>query len=308
MTRRGWLIAVVIACAAAGCKKSKAKPKPAPDQGSATPVTAADAAPAAASTRLVPLVWTIEKAGKTSRLLATIDAGIADVEAALPAALWEQIKNAKTVALQWNFAEVTMPMLKRTDGALSTDLTAEEKAKLEAAIGAPFVAELDKVKPSFTATVVSAHGLPTANPMQAVINQRAQDAGVPTVYVETGVVQQALLDRWLDVKAVKALIADLDEVKAGNLALVAAYEKGDEAALATMRDHHMPWKTAGLAGDALTAMRKATIDDRHAAWIVFLRPLLDVGDAFVAIDALDVVGPGGLAEGLREAGYTVTRQ
>jgi uncharacterized protein YbaP (TraB family) len=201
-----------------------------------------------------------------------------------------------------------MPMLQRTTGALSTDLTADEIAKLRAAIGATFVADLERVKPSFAATVVSAYGLPTQNPMQAVINQRAQDQGIATVYLETGVTQQALLDRWIDVNALKALIADLDGVKAGSAALLAAFIRGDDVALAAMIDQRLPWKTTGRTGAELEAMRKATLAERHAAWIPFLVPLLAGGNVFIAVDAADALGPGGLIELLRTEGYTVTRR
>jgi len=302
---RPW-IALVLALAVVGCKgKGKARPAPATD-GSAAHAPAKDAPPAATGAQLVPLVWTIEKDGKSSRLVATIDAGI-DVDAQVPAAIWDQVKASRTVVLQWNLAEVTMPMLERKQGALSTDLTADEKAKLESAISAKFVADMEHSKPSYVATVVSAYGLPTSNPMQAVINQRAQDAGVPTVYLETAEVQQGLLDRWIDLHALQALIADLDGVKAGNAAVVAAFVKGDTDALAGLIDQRLPWKTTGRTGAELEAMHKATIADRHAAWLVFLKPLLDGGNVLVAVDALDAVGPGGLVEQLAAAGYKVAR-
>ena len=52
-------------------------------------------------------------------------------------------------------------------------------------------------------------------------------------------------------------------------------------------------------------MTRATLADRHAAWVTFLKPTLDAGGALVAVDAVDAVGPGGLIEQLRAAGYDV---
>jgi uncharacterized protein YbaP (TraB family) len=199
-------------------------------------------------------------------------------------------------------------MLQRTDGgSLANDLTADETAALTAALGAKFVADLDTAKPSFVATVISAYGLSTRNPLQAVINQKAQEASRPTAYLETGVAQQALLDRWLDLATVKAMIAHLDGIKASNAALLAAFVHGDAMALTGMVANQMPWQRgiAGRSGADLDAMTKATLTDRHAAWVTFLRPTLDAGGAFVAVDAVDAVGPGGLIEQLRAAGYDV---
>jgi uncharacterized protein YbaP (TraB family) len=301
--RAAAVAAAVAAASLAACKKSE----PPPDPGPATP------APRDAPPPLPPpadaievLGWTITKgAAPPSYLIATLDAGV-DTARIAPA-VWARLETSRIAVLQWNFAEVTMPMLQRTQGALSTDLTPAQLATLRAAIGDKFVADLEQVKPSFVATVVSAHGLETRSPMQAVINQRAQDAGVATVYLETGVDQQALLDRWLDLRALRALIADLDAVKAGNLALQAAFVRADEAALATMHDHRTPWKTAGRAGAERAALDKAITTERHAAWLGVLRPILTEGNAVVAVDALDAVGPGGLVEALRADGFAVTR-
>jgi uncharacterized protein YbaP (TraB family) len=297
------LAAAAAVAAVAACKKAA---EPPPDPAPVTPV-ARDADPAPPPADAIEVLgWTITKGtAPASYLVATLDAGVD--AARIPPALWARITTARIVALQWNFAEVTMPMLQRTTGALSTDLTAAQLATLRAAIGEKFVADLEKVKPSFVATVVSAHGLDTRSPMQAVINERAQAASVPTVYLETGVAQQALLDRWLDVRALRALIADLDGVKAGNLALQGAFVRADEAALATMHDHRTPWKTAGRTGAERAALDQAITTERHAAWLGVLRPLLAEGNVVVAVDALDAVGPGGLVEALRADGFAVTR-
>lgn len=305
MTRA--LVVATAIVAAAGCKHDEPA-KPAPPHPSDSAVT--DAAPTAAPTTgamITPLEWTVTRAGATSRVLATIDAGI-DTDTQIPSAIWDQVTAAKTVVLQWNLAEVTMPMLQRTDGgSLAKDLTADETAALTTALGGKFVADLATAKPSFVATVLSAYGLSTRNPLQAVINKQAQDAGRPTVYLETGVAQQALLDRWLDVASVKAMIAHLDGIKAGNAALLAAFVHGDAMALTGMVANQMPWQRgiAGRSGADLDAMTKATLTDRHAAWVKFLAPTLDAGGAFVAVDAIDAVGPGGLIEQLRAAGYDV---
>lgn len=305
MTRALLAIACAGACAAAACKSGKTADPPEPGSASGAGSTATVPAPADA---IAPLVWTVETAaGESSRIFATIDAGL-DVDKQLPPAIWDQMKASKTVVLQWNLAEVTMPMLQRTDGGtLAGDLAPDEMRALTDAMGPTFVRDLDKVKPSFVATVISAYGLPTRNPLQAIINQKAQEAGLPTVYLETGVAQQALLDRWLDTAAVKAMIANLPAIKASNTEQLAAYVRGDEAALAAMLPSQMPWKRAqsGHTGADLDAMTKATTTERHAAWVAFLKPVLDEGKAFVAVDAVDAVAPGGLIELLRAAGYRV---
>jgi uncharacterized protein YbaP (TraB family) len=305
--RNAVVAAVIAAVIAIGCSNKKRTGIGVASSDAAVATTpTADAAPQApVAGQLTPFLYKIDKAGKTSWLLGTIDAGV-DANALLPATVWDRVKASKTVVLQWNLAEMTIPMMKRASGTLSTDLTADEKTRLVKAVGEKFVADMETSKPWFVASVLSAQGLETRNPMQPVINQVAQDAGIATVYLETAVVLEATLDKWLDGKAVKAAIAALDTVAADNAALRTAFVAGDEAALSAMVDKRMPWKTAGRSGAALDAMKQALVA-RHAAWVTFLKPLLDAGDAFVAVDVFDLIGPGGLVEILGKDGYTVLR-
>ncbi|MBP6631320.1 MAG: TraB/GumN family protein [Kofleriaceae bacterium] len=306
------VMSLVLAMAGAGCKDKGKGAGKAPGPGSNTPTAGSAAATAPADARpapagpATPILFTVSKDGKTSHLLGTIDAGF-DITAQLPPSVWTLFDGARAVVLEWNLLEVTMPMLRRTDGKkLSDDLSPAELSALEAAVGKDWVAQLADAKPSFVAAVLSARGLSTRNPMQPVLAARAEDKKVQIVFLESGAAQQERMDTWLDLGAVRALLADPD-LAARNGKLVDAFTRGDLVTLASLREERMPWKTAGKTGDALAALDRATLDDRHVAWLPTLTNQLGEGGAFIAVDAMHLPGDKGLVAVLERAGFVVTR-
>ncbi len=65
------------------------------------------------------------------------------------------------------------------------------------------------------------------------------------------------------------------------------------------------WEMAGEDEDPLMDMA-LLLDDRNTSWIEKLKPILDKGEAFVAVGALHLPGDIGLIELLKKEGYTLS--
>ncbi len=65
------------------------------------------------------------------------------------------------------------------------------------------------------------------------------------------------------------------------------------------------WEMAGEEEDPLMDMA-LLLDDRNTSWIEKLKPILDKGEAFVAVGALHLPGDIGLIELLKKEGYTLS--
>lgn len=95
------------------------------------------------------------------------------------------------------------------------------------------------------------------------------------------------------------VIDDIDRLKLEPGKLRKAWLEGDETALIEATN-------SGILADR--ELRQALLVDRNNAWLDQLVPMLEQGKKpLVAVGAAHIVGPDGLAELLRQRGYTLTR-
>lgn len=312
-----WPSVLLVTVALVACKDGqRATSTPVPGStGSASAATPKPPAPAAtgstdAAAQVVPFLYRVRSGDATSHVLGTVDIGVAVTR--LPPSVWDAFAKAKRVVLEWNFGERTAGLreqMQRPADAppLSATLTPDERTALAGAMGGG-AADLERVATWMATAVVSSTGIPRTDAIQAVLADRAQTQEQPITYLETMESQNQRLAKWLDARALSALLADVGALRRGNDAYLAAFTRGDEAELARLRGERTPWKTAGRSGADLTALEQATLGDRHATWLPILRPLLEAGGAFLAIDASHLVGPGNLLDRLREAGFEVVKE
>ncbi|MEZ4365758.1 MAG: TraB/GumN family protein [Kofleriaceae bacterium] len=278
--------------------------------GSATsaPTAITPPSPTPSSDAVVPMLYAVRKDGQTSHVLGTIDIGLPAPK--LPPSVWSAFASAKAVVLEWNFGERTTGLrerMRRDGSKLSDSLTPEERTALAGAVG-PGAKDLDTAATWMAPGGVSSTGLPRTDAIQAVLAARAEEQEVPVTYLESMDVQVTRTAKWLDERALRALLADVTAVRRGNLAYLEAYTRGDEAALAELRGERTPWKRAGRTGAELAQLDAETLGDRQATWMATLQPLLTAGGAFIAVDVAHLVGSPNLLARLRDAGYDVTRE
>jgi uncharacterized protein len=294
------LTAVVASCEK---KKEEAPAAPAPDVAVAT-----DAAVVTAEHLPRPFLWKVEKAGTVNYVFGTMHLGV-DADRVLPPWLWAIFDGAKAFAMEADATDANLvSAIMRTDGTtLDQELGPDYWAKLEKVVTPQMAAGVKGMKPSAVAVLVTLQGLPMTAPMDLVMASRAKKASRPITYLEDARMQQALVDKWMDIRALKAMLDDPDGIRAKNVELLATYHAGDDTRLAALISDQTQWKEMGLtARDAEKAMEEM-LYARNRAWIAPLETLFAPGGAFVAVGVGHLVGQQNVLELLGKKGYAITR-
>ena len=147
-------------------------------------------------------------------------------------------------------------------------------------------------------------GLPVVDMRLA---EEAKEKGIPVIGLETIELQLAALAGVPDDEQLQMLKVGLkyaDRTSDMLETLLQLYLKRQMGAA-------MPFQIAlaeksGFTAAAFNGFQKALLVDRNAKMAKKAAPLLDKGEAFVAVGALHLPGKTGLVALLREAGYTVT--
>ncbi|MFN3546271.1 MAG: TraB/GumN family protein [Mesorhizobium sp.] len=270
------------------------------------------------------LLWTVKKSGvEPSFLFGTMhltDPRVTELTDAARAAY----DSAGTVVIETtdviDQARMMAAMIERpdlmmyTDGATLTSALPPEKAKaIEAGLSARGIppASVSKMKPWMLAGVLS---------MPACENAR-KAAGMPILDVKLAKDAQA---QGKTVAGLESMIDQLDAMASLPLdfhidGLIATLELGDRIddvfetmiVLYAREDVGMIWPLFRkvLPEDevgAYEAFERIIIDARNVTMRDNAIPILDAGNAFIAVGALHLPGERGLVELLRAAGYTVS--
>jgi uncharacterized protein YbaP (TraB family) len=204
-----------------------------------------------------------------------------------------------------------------TDGeTLTSTLSAEDRAALEKGLadrGIPLETVI-KMKPWMLISMVALPACETARQaagMPVLDLKLAQDAkaagkelkGLETLGDQLGAMASLPMEFHLRTLIDMLKVGD----KAGDMleTMIVLYEREETALI-------MPLLTAysaglGMDNSGYAEFEQALIVKRNANMVRSAEPMLDTGNAFVAVGALHLPGPNGLVELLRKAGYTVTR-
>ena len=252
------------------------------------------------------LFWAAEKAGKTTYLLGTMHVGV-DAKTKLPVEVWKQLDAAPVFAMETDPADPVMKtMAEPRDGSLHADLGDVYWQKLETEMTPAVAARLDHAKPVIAAVMLSLKGLPETEPMDGALAAAAVAEKKPIVFLEPAAKQIGLLEKWLDARAIKALLDHPAEAAAHDRDMLAAYLDGDEARMAALAaSERATAKAAGYTDAEYDQEMTDLVYERNAAWIDAIEKL-DNG-AFVAVGALHLIGPKSVLDLLAHRGYTVHR-
>lgn len=255
-----------------------------------------------------PLFWSIEKDGITSYALGTIHTGV-DAEARLPAIVWAKLDAAKAFAMETNLSDpALMKILECNNCSLRRDLGEKYWTKLEKVITPQVAAQLEPMKPMVAATMLSMRGLPQTTQMDTLLLARAQRANKPIVYLEEAAAEAAILEKWMDVKALKAMLDDMEGSLQHTKEMLAAYLAGDEVRMVKLSEDE---RTQALAHGYTAKEFEESMQDmlygRNASWIAGIEKMHAAGGGFIAVGAMHLVGPKNVLELLAKDGYKITR-
>ncbi len=305
----------VVACRDTS-RPAEVKPVPVPVvvQTPATPGSAAAAAPAAddpwtkkaaAKDPLPhPLFWSIEKDGITTYALGTIHTGV-DAEARLPSIVWDKLDAATAFAMETDLSDPALAKILECDHcSLRKELGESYWKKLEAVITPELAARLDPMKPMVAATMLSMRGLPQTTQMDTLLLARAQRNNK----LEPAEAEAAILEKWMDVKALKAMLDDVEGSEQHTKDMLAAYLAGDEAKMAKLSDDEKAQALAhGYTAKEYDESMQDLLYGRNAAWIAGIEKMHAAGGGFLAVGAMHLVGPKNVLELLAKDGFKITR-
>jgi uncharacterized protein len=320
--------ALVSALGPTGCKPSN--PAPQPTTAPSSPASAAVggkpansnqalpanttgqdpwAKPAAAKDPLPnPLFWSIEKDGITSYVLGTIHLGV-DAESRLPPIIWSKLDRAPAFAMETDLTDPAIQdIVNCSSCSLRRDLGDAYWSKLEAALGARVAAGIESMKPMVAATAMAMHGMPQTTQMDGVLLGRAQNQSKRVIFLERADHAAKVLERWMNIKALKAMLDDREGGKARTQATLGAYLAGDEQKMLELSKQEKAHALAnGYTAAEYDASMKEILLDRNLAWISPIEAMHSGGGGFIAVGALHLVGPGSVLELLTAKGYKITR-
>src|ERR1043165_769821 len=206
--RNAGLVVALALAGVGGCRKSKTH---GPAQGSdvvevTQPAYDPWAKPTPTDPLENPLLWSIEKDGTTDYILGTMHTGV-DPQSRLPMIVWDKFDAAKTFAMETNLSEAGTLQIQRTDGTtLEQELGPEYWKKLQGALGVQQAARLRSYKAMIPATMLSLRGLPQTLSMDRALYGRAIYQKKQVVYLEDVKLQGAVLEKWMDAKALKDML------------------------------------------------------------------------------------------------------
>jgi uncharacterized protein YbaP (TraB family) len=290
-------LAVAILAAGAACKKPESG---APAAG-ATSATTKDPLPH-------PLFWAIERDGKTTYVLGTMHMGI-DPEARIPDLVWNKLDTAPAFAMETDLSRAGALDVKRHDGgSLHADLGSAYWKKLENALGTEQARGVDGMKPMISATLLSMRGLPETPAMDGALFGRASREHKRIVFLEPIEREEQVLEKWMDVRALEAMLDDLPAEEQHGKEMLAAYVAGDEARIQALADsERADFKKTGRTDAEYDQQMEDLLYARNASWIPEIEELHASGGGFVAVGAMHLIGPRSVLELLRQRGYNVTR-
>src|SRR5205085_12461712 len=120
-------------------------------------------------------------------------------------------------------------VIRHDGGTLHADIGDAYWKKLVGAVGADDAQRLDKLKPMMTAVELETRSFPQTTAMDAVLSGHALNAHKQMVYLEPLEKQIAILDKWMDARAIKEQLDDLDSADLHAKEMLAAYIAGDDA-------------------------------------------------------------------------------
>lgn len=280
-------------------------------QPSPVPVPAADpwTAPTAAADPLPrPLFWSAAKDGKVTYLLGTMHMGV-DARARLPKVVWDRLDAAPALAVETDATDpAVLGMGRRASGTLRDDLGPVYWKKLEQALEPNLVAAVDRMKPAIAVLMLSLRGLPPTPAMDSILLAHAKSNNKQIIFLEPASLQVTLLEKWLDIRALKIILDAPDKQLATTKAMLAAYISGDEGKLLAIAEGQKADQLAhGITEQEYQDSMTDLLYRRNASWIAAIEKLHARGNGFVAVGALHLVGPKSVADLLIKRGFTVTR-
>jgi uncharacterized protein len=254
-----------------------------------------------------PLLWSAQKDGHTTYLLGTMHIGF-NAEKQLPQWVWGKLRTSTSFAME---TDLTDPALMTTgirqDGKTLRDELGEAYwNKLAAELGSGASAAM-RMTPAAATSLLEVSSMPATMPMDLLLLGEATSAGKKIVYLEPASRQLALLDKWMDLRMLRASLDDRAHGKLAARELLTAYVEGNIARIEALGDDRLAFKKSGRSDSEYEELMRELLYDRNASWIDAIEAMHRQGDAMVAVGAMHLIGKRSVLELLRQRGFTIAR-
>lgn len=248
--------------------------------------------------------WSAEKDGKTTYLLGTMHMGI-DAETRLPQIVWDKLDAQPIFAMEADVSDPKLAqMMLRTSGTLREELGEEYWKKLEKLVGPAMAAQLERTTAVGAAALLMLKDLPKTAAMDGVLLGRAINQKKKIVYLEEAMLQMQVLQKHMNLKALKMMIDTGEKAAAQAKAMLDAYLAGEPSAiLKVTEEQKVDALKHGFTEKEYTEQMEDILYKRNAAWIPVLEKLHAEGGGFVAVGALHLIGPRSVNELLEKRGF-----
>jgi hypothetical protein len=278
---------------------------------SATASTSASAAPEPPVVTAQPFLWQVKKDGAdpamaSSYLFGTMHIGT-DAETELHPFVFQRLDAARAVFFEANVfdidvMEVAAKAMLPPGQSMKSKLSPGRWEILVDRLGGLLTPEatLDRLKPWALAGMLAQDMLPSTQPMDKVMYERAKAANKKLLFLETVDQQLTSIEASLDAKVLDDMLGDMPLAEKTILELADAYRKGDmERLMKVTFDPEEMKKHPAMFDKLLYA--------RNRNWIPKLIAELDRGGVFVAVGAAHLLGDKSVNALLAEKGYSLSR-
>lgn len=251
-----------------------------------------------------PFLWEVTgpAAAAPSYLFGTVHIGVSSGE--LPDPVWEALRGADVFVMEADVRAVDPLEMMRIgmlpEGESLKEMLGEQHWNtLVAALPNVPARALDRFQPWMVTTMLT---IDTSDPrmLDMELLQFAEGSGKELAFLESAEEQLTMLAGTADFDDLIELLADVESARADMRALIEAYRGGDlDAVTARIIDPEQLAEDPDALEDILFR--------RNRAWIPKLVPVLERGNAFVAVGLGHYPGDQGVLDLLRREGFTVRR-
>ena len=308
---RAFVVALLVVI---GCNKVEDKPVPKPgsaatsDPWNVTPkktpnqVLADEACPAVTA----PFFFAVTKNGKTSHILGTrhISVGLAK----FPAVVGHTLDHASRAIFEISPDDTGGGDHKPEP--LKQELGPKDWAHFEELIGPDVAQNFETGEPDAAALSMLVLYEDISNTLESQLQERAREHKIPMGGLETSAFQDGVLAKLLDLRMLKATIEQTknrDEIKKDSHDDLAQYCAGTDDSPGMDAETKAKMVKAGYTSAELDAMDDVLVYKRNADWIPKLSKIFEDDNVFVAVGADHLIGPRGVIELLKKAGFSATR-
>jgi uncharacterized protein YbaP (TraB family) len=297
-----------------GCNKAEDKPVPKP--GSAATSDPWNVTPAKTPNQLLadeacpavtgPFFFAVTKDGKTSHILGTrhISVGLSK----FPPVVGDTLDHASRAIFEISPDDTGGGDHKPE--ALKQELGPKDWAHFEELIGADIAQHFETGEPDAAALSMLVLYEDISNTLESQLQERAREHEIPMGGLETSAFQDGVLAKLLDLRMLKATIEQTknrDEIKKDSHDDLAQYCAGTDDSPGMDAETRGKMLKAGYTAAELDAMDDVLVYKRNADWIPKLSKIFEDDNVFVAVGADHLIGPRGVIELLKKAGFSVTR-